>query len=153
MNVFDILREKLNKKKEYFQKFYETEGKTEEDADLNKVTQLAFDDAVEIVNQTEKIYNDNLELNIENENTSVEEIVKHLQMHMDLFTFSPATGEKLELWQMNELDKDLYTTMCKAKQFLEAIPKQIPSESADYAHEASYIQGWNECLEKIVKAE
>lgn len=31
------------------------------------------------------------------------------------------------------------------------LPKRISLESADYAHEASYIQGWNECLEKIIE--
>lgn len=33
------------------------------------------------------------------------------------------------------------------------LPETISMDTADYAHEASYIQGWNECLEKIVKAE
>ena len=39
------------------------------------------------------------------------------------------------------------------KQYAESFPKPIPSESADYAHEAAYIKGWNECLEKILKME
>lgn len=34
---------------------------------------------------------------------------------------------------------------------LKLIPKPISLETADYAHEASYIQGWNECLEKIME--
>ena len=50
--VFEKIIEKLNSKKAYFQRFYECEGKSEHDADLNKSTQLAFDDAIEIVKQT-----------------------------------------------------------------------------------------------------
>ena len=49
--VFEKIIEKLNSKKAYFQSFYECEGKTEHDADLNKATQLALDDAIEIVKQ------------------------------------------------------------------------------------------------------
>ena len=49
--VFENIIEKLNSKKAYFQRFYECEGKSEHDADLNKSTQLAFDDAIEIVKQ------------------------------------------------------------------------------------------------------
>ena len=49
--VFEKIIEKLNSKKVYFQRFYECEGKSEHDADLNKSTQLAFDDAIEIVKQ------------------------------------------------------------------------------------------------------
>ena len=47
--VFEKIIEKLNSKKAYFQRFYECEGKSEHDADLNNSTQLAFDDAIEIV--------------------------------------------------------------------------------------------------------
>lgn len=50
-DVFEKIIEKLNSKKAYFQSFYECEGKTEHDADLNKATQLALDDAIEIVKQ------------------------------------------------------------------------------------------------------
>ena len=49
--AFEKIIEKLNSKKAYFQRFYECEGKSEHDADLNKSTQLAFDDAIEIVKQ------------------------------------------------------------------------------------------------------
>ena len=60
--VFEKIIEKLNSKKAYFQRFYECEGKSEHDADLNKSTQLAFDDAIEIVKQEaeqyEECYND-----------------------------------------------------------------------------------------------
>lgn len=55
--VFEKIIEKLNSKKAYFQGFYECEGKTEHDADLNKVTQLAFDEAIEIVKQAAAEYN------------------------------------------------------------------------------------------------
>lgn len=55
--VFEKIIEKLNSKKAYFQGFYECEGKTEHDADLNKVTQLAFDEAIEIVKQAATDYN------------------------------------------------------------------------------------------------
>lgn len=48
---FEKIIEKLNSKKAYFQRFYECEGKSEHDADLNKATQLALDDAIEIVKQ------------------------------------------------------------------------------------------------------
>ena len=49
--VFEKIIEKLNSKKAYFQRFYECEGKSEHDADLNKSTQLAFEDAIEIIKQ------------------------------------------------------------------------------------------------------
>lgn len=49
--VFEKIIEKLNSKKTYFQGFYEREGKTEHDSDLNKATQFALDDAIEIVKQ------------------------------------------------------------------------------------------------------
>lgn len=55
--VFEKIIEKLNSKKAYFQRFYECEGKSEYDADLNKSTQLAFDDAIEIVKQEAEEYN------------------------------------------------------------------------------------------------
>ena len=55
--VFEKIIEKLNSKKSYFQRFYECEGKSEHDADLNKSTQLAFDDAIEIVKQEAEQYN------------------------------------------------------------------------------------------------
>lgn len=55
--VFEKIIDQLNKKKTYFQKFYETEGKTEHDEDLNKVTQLAFDDAIEVVKEVAVEYN------------------------------------------------------------------------------------------------
>ena len=56
-DVFENIIEKLNSKKAYFQSFYECEGKTEHDADLNKATQLALDDAIEIVKQEAEQYN------------------------------------------------------------------------------------------------
>lgn len=55
--VFKKIIENLEKKKDYFQRFYECEGKTEHDSDLNKATQLAFDDAIEIVKQAAAEYN------------------------------------------------------------------------------------------------
>ena len=55
--VFEKIIEKLNSKKAYFQRFYECEGKSEHDAGLNKSTQLAFDDAIEIVKQEAEKYN------------------------------------------------------------------------------------------------
>ena len=54
--AFEKIIEKLNSKKAYFQRFYECEGKSEHDADLNKSTQLAFDDAIEIVKQEAEKY-------------------------------------------------------------------------------------------------
>ena len=54
--VFEKIIEKLNSKKAYFQRFYECEGKSEHDADLNKSTQLAFDDAIEIVKKEAEQY-------------------------------------------------------------------------------------------------
>ena len=54
--VFEKIFEKLNSKKAYFQRFYECEGKSEHDADLNKSTQLAFDEAIEIVKQEAEQY-------------------------------------------------------------------------------------------------
>ena len=55
--VFEKIIEKLNSKKAYFQRFYECEGKSEHDADLNKSTQLAFDEAIEIVKHEAEQYN------------------------------------------------------------------------------------------------
>lgn len=55
-DVFEKIIEKLNSKKTYFQGFYEREGKTEHDSDLNKATQLALDDAIEIVKQEAEQY-------------------------------------------------------------------------------------------------
>ena len=55
--VLEKIIEKLNSKKAYFQRFYECEGESEHDADLNKSTQLAFDDAIEIVKQEAEQYN------------------------------------------------------------------------------------------------
>ena len=52
-NILDMLEEK----QQYFQKFYETDGKTEEDENINKATQLAFDDAKNIVQEVAKEYN------------------------------------------------------------------------------------------------
>lgn len=55
-DIFEKIIEKLNSKKTYFQGFYECEGKTEHDSDLNKATQLALDDAIEIVKQEAEQY-------------------------------------------------------------------------------------------------
>ena len=55
-SVFEKIIEKLNCKKAYFEIFYECEGKSEHDDDLNKSTQLAFDDAIEIVKQEAEQY-------------------------------------------------------------------------------------------------
>ena len=54
--VFEKIIEKLNCKKAYFKRFYECEGKSEHDADLNKSTQLAFEDAIEIIKQEAEKY-------------------------------------------------------------------------------------------------
>ncbi len=74
--VFDEMIEKLNKKKAYFQSFYEHEGKTDEDAAINKATQLAFSEAIEIINQTAAEYNripEEDEIPMEDENFEREE--------------------------------------------------------------------------------
>lgn len=47
--AFEKIIDKLNKKKAYFKKFYEIEGRDKQDEEINKATQLAFDDAIEIV--------------------------------------------------------------------------------------------------------
>ena len=51
------ISERLAAKKQYFQKFYEAHGKTEEDECINKATQLAFDDAKNIVQEVAEEYN------------------------------------------------------------------------------------------------
>ena len=56
--AFEKILERFNAKKQYFQKFYETDGKTEEDEYINKATQLAFDDAKNIVQEVAEEYND-----------------------------------------------------------------------------------------------
>ncbi len=55
--AFEKILEKLDAKKQYFQKFYEADGKTEEDEYINKATQLAFDDAKNIVQEVAEEYN------------------------------------------------------------------------------------------------
>ena len=55
--AFDKILERLDAKKQYFQKFYEADGKTEEDECINKATQLAFDDAKNIVQEVAEEYN------------------------------------------------------------------------------------------------
>ena len=57
MNPFEKILERLDAKKQYFQKFYEADGKTEEDEYINKATQLAFDDAKNIVQEVAEEYN------------------------------------------------------------------------------------------------
>ena len=56
--AFEMILERLDAKKQYFQKFYEADGKTEEDECINKATQLAFDDAKNIVEEVAEEYND-----------------------------------------------------------------------------------------------
>ncbi len=55
--AFEKILERFDAKKQYFQKFYETDGKTEEDEYINKATQLAFDDAKNIVQEVAEEYN------------------------------------------------------------------------------------------------
>ena len=55
--AFEKILEMFDAKKQYFQKFYETDGKTEEDEYINKATQLAFDDAKNIVQEVAEEYN------------------------------------------------------------------------------------------------
>lgn len=55
--VFEKIIERLDAKKQYFQKFYDTDGNTEEDENINKATQLAFDDAKSIVQEVAEEYN------------------------------------------------------------------------------------------------
>ena len=56
--AFERILERLDAKKQYFQKFYDADGKTEEDECINKATQLAFDDAKNIVEEVAEEYND-----------------------------------------------------------------------------------------------
>ena len=56
--AFEKILEILEEKKQYFQKFYETDGKTKEDENINKATQLAFDDAKNIVQEVAEEYKD-----------------------------------------------------------------------------------------------
>lgn len=55
--AFEKILERFDAKKQYFQKFYEKVGKTEEDEYINKATQLAFDDAKQIVREVAEEYN------------------------------------------------------------------------------------------------
>lgn len=55
--AFEKILERFDAKKQYFQKFYEADGKTEEDKYINKATQLAFDDAKNIVQEVAEEYN------------------------------------------------------------------------------------------------
>ena len=54
--AFKKILERFEAKKQYFQKFYEADGKTEEDECINKATQLAFDDAKNIVQEVAEEY-------------------------------------------------------------------------------------------------
>ena len=56
--AFEKILERFDAKKQYFQKFYEADGKTEEDEYINKATQLAFDDAKNIVQEVAEEYKD-----------------------------------------------------------------------------------------------
>ena len=56
--AFEKILERFDAKKQYFQKFYEADGKTEEDKYINKATQLAFDDAKNIVQKVAEEYKD-----------------------------------------------------------------------------------------------
>ena len=49
------------------------------------------------------------------------------------------------------IPRDILTTGCKEECPFVELPEKMSMDTADYAHEASYIQGWNECLEKILK--
>ena len=55
--AFEKILERFDAKKQYFQKFHEADGKTEEDEYINKATQLAFDDAKNIVHEVAEEYN------------------------------------------------------------------------------------------------
>ena len=55
--ALEKILEQLDAKKQYFQKFYEADGKTEEDECINKATQLAFDDTKNIVQEVAEEYN------------------------------------------------------------------------------------------------
>ena len=54
--VFEKIKNGIQVKKDYFQRFYECEGKTEHDEDLNKATQLAFDDAIKVIERVAEEY-------------------------------------------------------------------------------------------------
>lgn len=54
--IFEKIKNGIQVKKDYFQRFYECEGKTKHDADLNKATQLAFDDAIKVVDRVAEEY-------------------------------------------------------------------------------------------------
>ena len=54
--AFEKILDMLEEKQQYFQKFYETDGNTEEDENINKATQLAFDDAKNIVQEVAEEY-------------------------------------------------------------------------------------------------
>ena len=55
--AFEKILEMFDAKKQYFQRFYEADGKTKEDEYINKATQLAFDDAKNIVQEVAEEYN------------------------------------------------------------------------------------------------
>lgn len=60
--AFEKILERFDEKKQYYQKFYDTEGKTEQDKNINKSTQLAFDEAKEIVQEVAGEYNQTIDL-------------------------------------------------------------------------------------------
>ena len=56
--AFENILDRFDAKKQYFQKFYEADGKTEEDECINNATQLAFDDAKNIVQEVAEEHKD-----------------------------------------------------------------------------------------------
>ena len=55
--VFERIIKQINIKKDFHKRFLECEGRTEEDKKIHTATQLAFDDAVAIVNSLTAEYN------------------------------------------------------------------------------------------------
>jgi hypothetical protein len=50
----ELINKKINKKKDFFERWYKSEGIDEVDEKINKATQLAFDDAISAVEDAYK---------------------------------------------------------------------------------------------------
>ena len=69
------------------------------------------------------------------------EIINGLKMSMDLTLFDPSTGEVMEPWQLNEVNRTAYEAYKGAIELLEEMPSAQPSDD--------YERGWHDGREAL----
>ena len=99
------------------------------------------------------------------------EIINGLKMSMDLTLFDPSTGEVMEPWQLNEVNRTAYEAYKGAIELLEEMPSAQPDASKyeyHYDHTdciwyrpearnrcpvtcAQYRDGWNGAMNYIFR--